>query len=197
MSPRTKEQVAQIRKKSKEQILDAALALFAGNGYHKTSISQVAARAGVSKGLIYNYFESKDDLLREIITSALEQGDDFIDDHQIDSNQPLETFDQAIDDVFKMVMENPTYWKLIMAISLKDDIINRFSDLIKKHSIKNLDHLKSLLLALNVPDSEEESLFIGAALDGILLHFIHGRDEYPLEKMKKLLKRKLRELIPE
>ena len=63
MSPRSAKQFDEIRKQKKELILESALELFAENGFHATSISQIAKKAGISKGLIYNYFESKNEIL--------------------------------------------------------------------------------------------------------------------------------------
>ena len=45
------------------QILRAAVKLFSGEGYYTTTISQIAKEAGVSTGLIYQYFGDKDDIL--------------------------------------------------------------------------------------------------------------------------------------
>ena len=66
MSPRTSKQFDKIRQQKKRLILDTSLELFAEKGFHATSISQIAKKAKISKGLIYNYFESKDDILNEI-----------------------------------------------------------------------------------------------------------------------------------
>ncbi|HEY6906435.1 MAG TPA: helix-turn-helix domain-containing protein, partial [Ignavibacteriaceae bacterium] len=52
MSPRTKEQFEKLRESSRTEILNAALELFAQNGFHGTSISQIAEKAGISKGLM-------------------------------------------------------------------------------------------------------------------------------------------------
>ena len=49
----------------KEQMLHAALAVFAERGYHGATMQSVAERAGVSKGAIYEYFPSKESLLLE------------------------------------------------------------------------------------------------------------------------------------
>ena len=65
--PRTEEQLNQIRKDRKQAIMDTALEVFASHGYESTSISMIAKKAGVSKGLMYNYFESKEDLLAHIM----------------------------------------------------------------------------------------------------------------------------------
>ncbi len=51
----------------KRRILDAAMELFARKGYEKTTISDIASRAHVGKGTIYVYFDSKSDILREIL----------------------------------------------------------------------------------------------------------------------------------
>jgi len=46
-----------------ERILDAALVLFATQGYHATAVPEIARRAGVATGTIYRHFETKDVLL--------------------------------------------------------------------------------------------------------------------------------------
>ncbi|MFO8235224.1 MAG: helix-turn-helix domain-containing protein [Bacteroidales bacterium] len=55
MSPRTEEQIRLIREKKKAEIREVALELFAEQGYYGASISKIAKRAAISKGLIYNY----------------------------------------------------------------------------------------------------------------------------------------------
>lgn len=47
-------------------ILEATLDLVAENGFHGTPMSQVAKRSGVSAGIIYHYFENKDDLMQAL-----------------------------------------------------------------------------------------------------------------------------------
>lgn len=55
------------------RILNAALELFAEQGYDATSVSQVVIRAGVTKGALYHYFAAKQDLLYEIYRGLLDQ----------------------------------------------------------------------------------------------------------------------------
>ncbi|THB76143.1 MAG: TetR/AcrR family transcriptional regulator [Desulfobacteraceae bacterium] len=50
------------------KILDSAGAVFARHGFHKATISQIAAEAGVADGTIYLYFKNKDDILYQIIS---------------------------------------------------------------------------------------------------------------------------------
>jgi AcrR family transcriptional regulator len=51
---------------SKDRILAAALALFGEHGYTETSIDDIAARAGLTKGALYYYFEDKADIARDL-----------------------------------------------------------------------------------------------------------------------------------
>ncbi len=54
----------------KENILRAALVLFANDGYNITSTSKIAKKAGVSEGLIFRHFENKKGLLDAIVADA-------------------------------------------------------------------------------------------------------------------------------
>src|SRR5437867_11793328 len=45
------------------QILDAALVCFAKRGFHQASMHDISAEAGISVGLIYRYFENKEDVI--------------------------------------------------------------------------------------------------------------------------------------
>ena len=53
------------------EITEAALAAFAEKGYAATRVDEVARRAGVSKGLLYLYFKTKEDLFKAVIRSFL------------------------------------------------------------------------------------------------------------------------------
>ena len=64
----------QLRGERRRQILAAALAVFAEKGFNAANVSDVAARAGVSQGTIYWYFDSKDELLTQALRSFF---DDF------------------------------------------------------------------------------------------------------------------------
>jgi AcrR family transcriptional regulator len=54
-----------------QEILGAALAEFAANGYAATRLDDVARRAGISKGTIYLYFDSKEELFREVVRQSV------------------------------------------------------------------------------------------------------------------------------
>jgi AcrR family transcriptional regulator len=54
-----------------QEILVAALAVFVERGFAAARLEEVAKRAGVSKGTLYLYFSSKEDLLKALVQSAI------------------------------------------------------------------------------------------------------------------------------
>lgn len=54
-----------------QEIVDAALDLFAESGFAATRLSDVAVRAGVSKGTLYLYFPNKEELFKAVVRSAI------------------------------------------------------------------------------------------------------------------------------
>ncbi len=78
MSPRNEETNKQIRDERRDQILRAALQVFARKGLTATKISDIAAAAQLSHGLIYHYFKSKDEIFTVLATQALDTSANII-----------------------------------------------------------------------------------------------------------------------
>ncbi|WP_405140915.1 TetR/AcrR family transcriptional regulator [Sphaerisporangium viridialbum] len=55
----------------RQRLMAEATRLFADKGFESTSVQEIVAAAGVTKGAMYHYFDSKDDLLREIYARVL------------------------------------------------------------------------------------------------------------------------------
>lgn len=95
----------------KEKILEAALALFAENGYADTSTKEIANQAGVSEALIFKHFGNKDSLLAHLIKSGYRR--------VLQHHRGMMTYKNAKDFlrnmIFlpgKLVAEEPLFWKL-------------------------------------------------------------------------------------
>ena len=76
-----------------QEITEAALAAFAEKGYAATRVDDVARRAGVSKGLLYLYFKTKEELFKAVIRSfvvpRIEALTDIIDSSELSSEEFL------------------------------------------------------------------------------------------------------------
>ncbi len=89
---------APVRQRRKEarpaELLSAALDLFVERGYAATKLDDVAAHAGVSKGTLYLYFASKEDLFKAVIQQGilpvLAQGEEMLAQHQGDARTLLQ-----------------------------------------------------------------------------------------------------------
>ncbi|MDF2837621.1 MAG: transcriptional regulator, TetR family [Paenibacillus sp.] len=67
MSPRNPEKDRIARERKAQHILDSALKVMAIKGFQPTSIQDIAGEAKVSVGNVYHYFESKDEILSEVL----------------------------------------------------------------------------------------------------------------------------------
>ncbi len=187
MAPMSKKRFAEMRSRSEEKILDAALELFATKGYTSTSISQIAQKAGISKGLIYNYFDSKKDLLRAIVKAAIKEGNELI-KHALDEHSsPTEELEHIVLDSVAHVKANFQYWKLLAALSHQSEAMDSIRDLAEENRKWSIDKCVALFTKLNAPNPVPTALLFGAALDGILLHYLRLKEEYPIEEVAKSL----------
>lgn len=57
---------------AKERLLAAAITLFCEKGYHATSVREIVEAAGVTKPVLYYYFQNKDGLFRSLIAETME-----------------------------------------------------------------------------------------------------------------------------
>lgn len=69
--PRTEEANQRIRDERKEQVLQAAAGVFARKGLADAKIVDIAAAAGISHGLAYRYFSSKEEVFAELVGRSL------------------------------------------------------------------------------------------------------------------------------
>jgi AcrR family transcriptional regulator len=123
--PRTKEQNEAIRAEKKRLILDAALELFAEDGYAHTSIERIAEHAGIAKGLIYSHFKSKDDLLHQILDAGVDKMSEGL---FIDPLTP-ETFVESIDKMLDRIWEQKEFFKIYTALSVQPRVAQKLGPL--------------------------------------------------------------------
>ncbi|NLE35396.1 MAG: TetR/AcrR family transcriptional regulator [Bacteroidales bacterium] len=124
MSPRTPDQFEMMREEKKNLIMDTALEHFSNQGFQATTINHIAKHAGISKGLMYNYFKSKEYLLTAIMDrSVTEIYGYFNPDH--DSQLTPEEFELFIRKVFKILHEKKQFWKLLFRIMMQPGVYEK------------------------------------------------------------------------
>ncbi len=98
----------------RRQILDAAIRVFARQGFHACRVSDIAREAGVAYGLVYHYFDSKEQILNELFAerwslmlSAIEE----VDGRPI---QPREKLDAVAGFIIDSYRHDPELMKVII-----------------------------------------------------------------------------------
>ena len=98
----------------RRQILDAAVRVFARQGFHTCRVSDIADEAGVAYGLVYHYFKSKDQMLNELFVerwSLLLQAIAEVDTKDVSGRAKLDTVAQFIVDSYRY---DPDLMKVII-----------------------------------------------------------------------------------
>ena len=125
MSPRTPQQFKEMREEKMTLIMDVALEHFANEGYYRTTISHIARHAGMSKGLMYNYFESKEALLKAIIHRSVNEVYKYLD---IDRDGYLSEgeFEFFVRKINVLLKEKRYFWRLLMQLLMQNDVREQF-----------------------------------------------------------------------
>jgi AcrR family transcriptional regulator len=125
MSPRTPQQFREMREEKMTLIMDVALEHFANEGYFRTTISHIAKHAGISKGLMYNYFDNKEALLKAIVHRSVNEVYHYLD---IDKDGYLsdEEFEFFIRKIDAMLKSKKSFWRLLFQLLLQNDVREQF-----------------------------------------------------------------------
>jgi len=189
MSPRTKEQLKLLKNARKTQILLVALDLFGNKGYQNTSISDIAKKAKLSKGLLYNYFESKETLLNEVVIFAFKEatqmGEQLL--YKIKDQPSDMVFRYMVESFFQMLKEEKDLWKLTISLAVQVSAVPSVKQSVMAIYEQLLGQLEALFTYLEYKNPKNEAMLLGAIIDGVSIQYILYGDAYPLEKMKNMI----------
>ena len=117
-------------RETRARILEAALAEASDSGFHKASLARIAARAGVALGSVNYHFGSRDDLLRELMTSLM--GDLMLRLDAVDAGEGADFFEReraALLTYLDHVRSHPALVRLTDEIKLHEpDLYRRGAD---------------------------------------------------------------------
>lgn len=187
MSPRTKKQYAEIRNAAMQSLSDAALRLFVEHGYVNVTIDQIAREANVSKGLMYNYFSGKEDLLAFTINRIFRELFAFT-ENIIQEKDPVKKIKLVIQNSFKLIREKSDFSKTIMPLIAQKAISEKLETKLRNMFMTIVKDLEKLFKECGVKNPEMEAYTLGALLDGIAWqYFFLFKEDYPLKKLEKEL----------
>lgn len=94
------------------QILDAARTVLARRGFAGTTVSLVAAEAGVSRGLLHYYFKNKEDMLARVIDENMAASVVLVQDLMARSHSAVEIADRLVDAMQQLFQNDPDFFNL-------------------------------------------------------------------------------------
>jgi AcrR family transcriptional regulator len=121
MSPRTSLSNQKIRDERRDQILHAALKVFAFKGLKAAKIAEIAAQAGISQGLIHHYFTSKEDVFTAVVERAMTGALAAFDDTAGHDSGPWERLTLITDRMLQGLVIHPEYMLVLVQSLINQD----------------------------------------------------------------------------
>lgn len=186
MSPRSAKANQHLRTRSRERILAAALAVFAEKGYHNATISEITARAGVSRGLITYYFPGKEQLAHELLDRYL----DGITGLTNVTGTPDERLAAIIDGVLLVTSADLPRQRMALSLMTHPSTQPVFAQVEREkeeHLTAVEDTMRELFAARGADDPALEEVMLRSVLEGVIFKATVYADGYPLERMRRRL----------
>jgi TetR/AcrR family transcriptional repressor of bet genes len=159
-----------IRARRREELRRAAYETAGKYGFHALTLTRVARRAGVSKGIVHHYFVDKQDLIEQTVRFAHAEYRKEVVDRLRKASSPSEKLWSIVDGTFAPAIFQPPYrrlWLSIFEAAKTDPRLARLCAVLDRRSVTNM----TVVLRHLVPPSEVETvcLSIMAVMDGCYL----------------------------
>lgn len=170
----------------KQKIINAAIKLFEKQGYFATTVEQVTKEAGVSKGLVYNYFPSKESLL----VALIEAGTDKIETvaNKLDLSGSIEDSIQVfINHFVAFLQKEKRFLKLQLSMLTAPELKTVVTKPQRARALILLDHTTQWFTNHGIEEPQSKARMFLALLDGIALHYLMIFTPYPIQEMQQSL----------
>lgn len=184
--PRTEEQFQSIREKTKAHILNTALELFAHKGFKGTTISDIAKSAGISKGLAYNYFGSKQDLMKSVLNLLIIEIENLFNAVQ-NISDPYDKLKAIVESTFDSLEKDETFWRLYVSFILQPELKEEVEVITNSFLDDGFKIFENIFKEIGIKNPKQEAKLLGAIIDGVSFHYIFNKNSYPLNQMKKFI----------
>jgi AcrR family transcriptional regulator len=191
--PRSEQQLEHMRAESRARILTSALRLFAQHGYAATSVRMIARDAGISQGLLYNYYDGKEELLRAIFEQSMRDVQESF-ELAAGGTTPGEQIERLVRSAFSIVRENLSFWRLTYQLRMQPGVLEGLNDEVRVWSEEIRFQLEELLRAAGAASPAVEARVLFASIDGAAQHYALDPDHYPIEEVATALIRRFRAL---
>jgi len=193
LAPLNEEQLHQIRDERKEQIKAAALQVFARKGILSAKMSMIAETAGISNGLLYHYFKSKDELFTSLVQEAMAESEAALRSVYDMPGTPLERIRALTAEILNE--DGTPYFMLIHQAATSDGVPEQVKQLQQQYS---MDTYVDMLLPLFEEGQQAGELAEGdprelivcylSVLSGVMVINSNGSKVYQIPKADMLMR---------
>lgn len=178
-----KEAFERADKDRQERVLEVGIEEFAKNGYEKANINIIAKRAGISIGLMYKYFETKEDLFITCLRRGMEILERALNEIMISEDKLLDKAEKLIKTISEHSRANRNYIKMYNEISSEKWAKERIKELAEE-----IESRRSKIYTETISEAREsgdirkdiEPRMLAYFLDGLMttLQFSYSCDYY-------------------
>lgn len=130
----------------REEIIQSAIHFFSKKGFQSTSVQEIAEYCGISKATLYNFFESKEEILIQVIDVSIERIIHNTMNVNLDNSlSPKEKLIKKIDMQFGVIVENKNFIRMLLTTFVPQDN-PKISHLTNKINIMMMNWYKDSLL---------------------------------------------------
>lgn len=177
----------------KQKLFDSAMKLFESQGYFATTVEQITAEAGVSKGLIYNYFSSKEELLVALIEDATSKMAAVAETLTHD-RPPEDSLSAFVEGFFRFLQTERQFLKLQLSLLVAPELRETVAEPQRQRAELLLATVRGWFRRANVRQPKNKARLFLATLDGVALHYLFVYETYPLASLKTQLIQSARDL---
>lgn len=184
--PRSANTNRELREKSRERILAAALEVFAEKGYEAASISDVTQRAGVSRGLVTYYFATKLSLAAELLDRWLDGIGAILDL----TGTADERLAGIIDGTLMAAASTLPIQRLAISLMMQPTTHPVFAEVesAKATRVTQIeDAIRAIFTDRGAADPAVEEMLLRATLEGVTVKLAIYPDTFPVEAVRRRL----------
>ncbi len=188
--PRKPEDNDRIRLTARDKIQSAAMEIFIEKGYHHATMEDIAIKAGISKGLPYNYFKGKEGVLSEMVRSRIEEIR-IVMETAVSQGSPAEQLDHIIEGALNNVQQCPKAFRFFLHLQTQpedDLVLAKYSQMLNNEVVSQFELQCDVFARLGVNEPRLRSLYFSSCLQGVMLMISTYPEQFPVQSLMKQLR---------
>ncbi|WNG39228.1 TetR/AcrR family transcriptional regulator [Archangium violaceum] len=173
--PRTAEQNQRLKEERRRALLKAAREVFARRGLAATKMTDLAAAAGISYGLVYHYFPDKESVFAALVEEAVRGGIELLASARRRPGTPWEQLHYVCTRLLEGIREEPSIPLILVQAHASESVPAVVEQALDRYSTQFNRHLEELIASgqkagqiVNVPATELARTFL-ATVQGLAL----------------------------